>query len=59
MVLLYFRSNCETKTINRLKQHITLPDFLPALSDRKQTLWVFMGTPGHGAPMHVRAKKFK
>ncbi|XP_027844279.1 uncharacterized protein LOC114125007 [Aphis gossypii] len=46
-------SNCERKSINRLKEHITLPSFLPKLSDRKQTLWIFMGTPGHGAPMHI------
>ncbi|XP_025195714.1 uncharacterized protein LOC112594912 [Melanaphis sacchari] len=46
-------SNCERKSINRLKEHITLPNFLPKLSDRKQTLWIFMGTPGHGAPMHI------
>lgn len=48
-----FRSNCEPKSINHLKKYISLPNFLPALSDSKQTLWIFMGTPGHGAPMHV------
>lgn len=52
-----FRSNCERKSINRLKEHITLPGFLPKLSDKKQTLWIFMGTPGHGAPMHVSDDK--
>ncbi|VVC37918.1 JmjC domain [Cinara cedri] len=46
-------SNCEPKTINRLKRHVSLPNFLPALSDSKRTLWIFMGTPGHGAPMHI------
>ncbi|XP_050527241.1 uncharacterized protein LOC126897571 isoform X2 [Daktulosphaira vitifoliae] len=52
-------SICELKYINRLKNYVAIPSFLSPESDIKQTLWIFMGTPGHGAPMHIYSNEKK
>ncbi|KAF6199989.1 hypothetical protein GE061_006288 [Apolygus lucorum] len=36
-----------------LRQHYDRPYFLPENSENKNTDWIFMGTPGYGAHMHV------
>ncbi|XP_050426874.1 uncharacterized protein LOC126837113 [Adelges cooleyi] len=46
-------SVCDYNTVEILKRHVDSPRFLPVDSHYKPTLWIFMGTPGHGAPMHI------
>nr|XP_002121293.1 uncharacterized protein LOC100179748 [Ciona intestinalis] len=46
-------SNCEGQATNELRKHYKLPYFLPQELDHSKLDWVFMGLPGHGAPMHI------
>ena len=36
-----------------LRQHYQRPYFLPDTAESEKTDWLFMGSPGYGAPMHV------
>ena len=46
-------SNCDISISNILRSHYTKPYFLPEDSESIRTDWIFMGTPGNGAHMHV------
>uniref|UniRef100_L7N0U3 Cupin-like domain-containing protein n=1 Tax=Ciona intestinalis TaxID=7719 RepID=L7N0U3_CIOIN len=46
-------SNCEGHTANELRKHYKMPYFLSPELDHSKIDWIFMGLPGHGAPMHV------
>ncbi|GAB1597742.1 uncharacterized protein LOC115211048 [Argonauta hians] len=46
-------SNCDIIAGGILRQHYSKPYFLPAYSESSKTDWIFMGTPGYGAKMHV------
>ncbi|XP_024889016.1 uncharacterized protein LOC112465619 [Temnothorax curvispinosus] len=46
-------SNCDEKIGMILRQHYQRPYFLPATAESKKTDWIFMGSNGYGAPMHV------
>ncbi|XP_015598996.1 uncharacterized protein LOC107269546 [Cephus cinctus] len=46
-------SNCDERTGNVLREHYDRPYFLPATAESEKTDWIFMGSPGYGAPMHV------
>ncbi|XP_052231804.1 uncharacterized protein LOC127845126 isoform X2 [Dreissena polymorpha] len=46
-------SNCDFKTANLLRQHYQRPYFLPRLSESSKTDWMFMGSPGYGAHLHI------
>ncbi|XP_012538594.1 uncharacterized protein LOC105837941 [Monomorium pharaonis] len=46
-------SNCDEKIGVTLRQHYQRPYFLPATAESKKTDWIFMGSNGYGAPMHV------
>ncbi|XP_054716588.1 uncharacterized protein LOC129226036 [Uloborus diversus] len=46
-------SNCDSKVGNILRKHYRRPYFLPLLSESTNIDWIFMGTPGHGAHMHI------
>ncbi|XP_011877774.1 PREDICTED: uncharacterized protein LOC105567481 isoform X2 [Vollenhovia emeryi] len=46
-------SNCDEKIGVILRQHYQRPYFLPATAESKKTDWIFMGSNGYGAPMHV------
>lgn len=48
-----FRSNCDNSAANILRQHYTRPYFLPEFSESSKTDWIFMGSPGYGAHLHV------
>ena len=48
-----FRSNCDGKTANVLRQHYSTPYFIPKFVDNSNKDWIFMGLPGYGAHMHV------
>ncbi|XP_015126093.1 bifunctional arginine demethylase and lysyl-hydroxylase JMJD6-B [Diachasma alloeum] len=46
-------SNCDEKIGTILRQHYHRPYFLPPLAESEKTDWIFMGSSGYGAPMHV------
>lgn len=46
-------SNCDEKIGAILRQHYQRPYFLPATAESEKTDWIFMGSYGYGAPMHV------
>lgn len=47
-------SNCDSQTADVLRRHYSRPYFLPERSESSRTDWIFMGTAGLGAHMHVR-----
>lgn len=49
------RSNCDLSAANTLRTHYKRPYFLPPVAESSKTDWIFMGSPGYGAHMHVRA----
>ncbi|XP_071440254.1 bifunctional arginine demethylase and lysyl-hydroxylase JMJD6-like [Hetaerina americana] len=46
-------SNCDETAARALRRHYTRPYFLPTTAESKRTDWLFMGSPGYGAHMHV------
>ncbi|CAL8070830.1 unnamed protein product [Orchesella dallaii] len=46
-------SNCDAETSHILRQHYQRPYFLPETAESTHADWIFMGTPGRGAHMHI------
>ncbi|XP_059164457.1 uncharacterized protein LOC131947298 [Physella acuta] len=46
-------SNCDPAVTEILRHHYHKPYFLPEDSESEVTDWIFMGSPGYGAKMHV------
>ncbi|CAG7821994.1 unnamed protein product [Allacma fusca] len=46
-------SNCDAETSHILRQHYQRPYFLPDTAESTHADWIFMGTPGYGAHMHI------
>ncbi|XP_045117261.1 uncharacterized protein LOC123507962 [Portunus trituberculatus] len=46
-------SNCDSSAANILRNHYERPYFLPQAAESSKTDWIFMGTPGYGAHMHI------
>lgn len=46
-------SNCDSTAANLLRQHYQRPYFLPRVAECSRTDWIFMGSPGYGAHMHI------
>ncbi|XP_049954702.1 uncharacterized protein LOC126470740 [Schistocerca serialis cubense] len=46
-------SNCDDRIARILREHYTRPYFLPPTAENKNTDWIFIGSPGYGAHMHV------
>ncbi|XP_066583333.1 uncharacterized protein [Prorops nasuta] len=46
-------SNCDNKIGAVLRKHYQRPYFLPVTAESEKTDWIFMGSHGYGAPMHV------
>ncbi|XP_012339237.1 uncharacterized protein LOC100869100 [Apis florea] len=46
-------SNCDEEIGSLLRQHYQRPYFLPVTAETEKTDWIFMGSHGYGAPMHV------
>ncbi|CAF1234813.1 unnamed protein product [Adineta steineri] len=46
-------SNCDYSTAYLLRQYYSRPYFLPERSESSKLDWIFMGTPGFGAHMHI------
>ena len=47
------RSNCDENIGTILREHYDRPYFLPPTAESEKTDWIFMGSTGYGAPMHV------
>ncbi|CAH1269247.1 Hypp4129 [Branchiostoma lanceolatum] len=48
-------SNCDPTAANDLRRHYERPYFLPAEVESSKTDWIFMGSPGYGAHLHIDA----
>lgn len=47
-------SNCNNKYVSKiLRKHYKRPYFLPDESEMSRLDWIFMGTPGYGAEIHI------
>ncbi|XP_037076773.1 uncharacterized protein LOC119097936 [Pollicipes pollicipes] len=46
-------SSCDSAAGNELRRHYTRPYFLPETAELSRLDWIFMGTPGFGAHLHV------
>ncbi|EDV25502.1 expressed hypothetical protein [Trichoplax adhaerens] len=46
-------SNCDAEAANVLRSHYNRPYFLPERSESSRIDWIFMGSPGYGAHMHI------
>ncbi|KAG1679043.1 Bifunctional arginine demethylase and lysyl-hydroxylase JMJD6 [Nymphon striatum] len=46
-------SNCDQEATDVLRRHYQRPYFLPPQSESSKTDWIFMGSPGYGAHMHI------
>ncbi|XP_064122537.1 uncharacterized protein LOC135226756 [Macrobrachium nipponense] len=46
-------SNCDSSAANILRRHYERPYFLPQSAESSKTDWIFMGSPGYGAHLHV------
>ncbi|XP_066289252.1 bifunctional arginine demethylase and lysyl-hydroxylase JMJD6-like [Branchiostoma lanceolatum] len=48
-------SNCDATAANDLRRHYERPYFFPAEVESSKTDWIFMGSPGYGAHLHIDA----
>lgn len=46
-------SNCNSYASQVLREHYQRPYFLPDIAEMSRLDWIFMGTPGYGAEMHI------
>ncbi|KAL1455097.1 hypothetical protein WDU94_009216 [Cyamophila willieti] len=46
-------NNCDDNATKSLRSLYSRPYFLPETSESKTSDWIFMGSPGYGAQMHV------
>ena len=46
-------ANCDEEAGEFLRQFYERPNFLPENSESGKRDWIFIGTPGYGAPMHL------
>lgn len=46
-------SNCNPNVANILRRHYRIPYFLPSQSEGSTIDWIFMGSPGYGAQLHI------
>ena len=54
---IFFRSNCDSSVSNELRKHYSKPYFLGDTMETSKTDWIFMGSPGYGAHLHVSSEK--
>lgn len=55
---MFQRNNCDENATKSLRTQYTRPYFLPTTSESKTSDWIFMGSPGYGAQMHVSKYRF-
>ncbi|XP_059152861.1 uncharacterized protein LOC131938739 [Physella acuta] len=46
-------SNCDVTLANTLRSHLGSMQFLPKGAENEYLLWIFMGSPGQGAALHI------
>jgi len=51
-------ANCDDEAGKILRDYYRRPDFLPDDSESGRRDWIFMGTPGFGAPYHLDNVKY-
>ena len=51
-------ANCDEEAGEILREFYQRPDFLPPDSESGRRDWIFMGTPGYGAPYHIDNVKY-
>ena len=51
-------ANCDEDAGRILRKYFERPNFLPTDSESGQRDWIFIGTPGFGAPMHLDNVKY-
>ena len=51
-------ANCDEEAGDILREFYQRPDFLPLDSESGRRDWIFMGTPGFGAPYHIDNVKY-
>ena len=51
-------ANCDEDAGKILRKYYERPNFLPTDSESGQRDWIFIGTPGFGAPMHLDNVKY-
>ena len=53
LLLLLFRSSNDEFIGKELRKHVRDPSFLPPAFSEQFIAWIFMGSPGPGASLHV------
>ena len=48
------RSTSDEEIGEAMKEHVSIPDFIPPTLSDLSLSWIFMGSPGPGADLHVR-----
>ncbi|KAI3384682.1 hypothetical protein SNEBB_000784 [Seison nebaliae] len=46
-------SNCNHEVGEKFREHYQTPSFIPIDSESSKVDWLFIGTPGYGAPLHL------
>ena len=46
-------ANCDDEAAEILKEYYSVPSFLPEDAESGRRDWIFIGTPGYGAPLHL------
>ena len=50
-------ANCDPEAAEILRDYYTTPAFLPTEKGPSRWDWIFIGTPGYGAPFHIDSVK--
>ena len=51
-------ANCDDEAAEILREYYSVPSFLPEDAEAGKRDWIFIGTPGYGAPSHLDNVKF-
>ena len=51
-------ANCDEDASEILREYYTSPSFLPVDAKSGSRDWIFIGTPGYGAPLHLDNVKY-
>ena len=46
-------ANCDSEAVDIMRDYYDRPHFLSEDSESGRKDWIFMGTPGYGAPFHI------
>ena len=51
-------ANCDDEAAEILKEYYATPSFFPEDAEFGRRDWIFIGTPGYGAPLHLDNVKY-